>query len=325
MSIKVIKGGMITTLQDLGRYGWQSLGFSVGGAMDPFALRLANIILGNDEGEAALEMTMVGPELEFQSHAVIALFGADMSASLDGIAVKHGMPIQVTKGAVLKMKAAGNGARCYLAIKGGFAIQRVLNSKSTDVKATIGGLYGRQLQTGDYLPIHHPQKFPSFNWGLSQICRATFSKKYQSLDLREADSMIGFQNEAKRQFISTPFEVSNHSDRMGYRLIGPAIKMAENRELVTEGTDFGSIQVPPNGQPIILMADRQPTGGYPKIGQVIQSDIPKIGQLRPGQKLRFQEVALHDAQWEIWQTYHDLLEIKAAASLKWKEIENAYH
>ena len=148
------------------------------------------------------------------------------------------------------MEAARNGARCYLAVKGGFAIQRVLNSKSTDVKAAIGGLHGRQLQAGDYLPIHNPQKFPPFNWGLSQSLRTTFSKKNQSSDYTQGRQYHWFTNEAKRQFISTPFEVSNHSDRMGYRLIGPAIQMAENRELVTEGTalwfDSGPSQWPTN-------------------------------------------------------------------------------
>lgn len=311
---------MLTSVQDLGRNGWQAFGITVGGAMDFTAARLANIVLGNNENEAVLEMTLTGPSLKFTEDAVISIFGAFMSPTLHNMDIRHGKPVQIKKGEVLTFGTAQKGARCYLAVKGGLTILEVLNSKSTNFKAEIGGLHGRCLEVGDVLPLKR-SFFSDTSWGLSYKLEnyISHSKPIRFTRGRQYD---WFNTESRQAFTESPFTISSASDRMGYRLHGTPIYLAEKRELTTEGTAFGSVQIPPNGQPIILMADRQPTGGYPKIGEVISCDLPRLSQMRPGEKVHFEEISLKEAQQALLTYHRELATLRAACTLKWRDRSN---
>lgn len=318
MAIKVIKSGLYTTIQDLGRTGWQGFGIPVGGAMDQTAARLVNILLGNNEKEAVLEMTFVGPTLQFEEEATIAIFGANMSPSLNETAISHSKPIRVSKGDILKFGAAKKNARCYLSIKGGFVISKTLHSKSTLTSAGIGGINGKALRSDDVLPFNHSPHSDRLNWGFSYKLE-NYLHNDDTIRFTKGRQYDWFTDESKQQFIDLDFSITPDSNRMGYRLSGPSINVMEQKELITEGTAFGTIQIPPEGQPIILMADRQPTGGYPKIGEVIQCDLPRLSQMRPGDKLRFKEVSLLEAQQILLNHSRDFSELKAACTLKWRD------
>ncbi|MBO0993919.1 biotin-dependent carboxyltransferase family protein [Bacillus sp. SD088] len=321
MSLYVIKPGMQTTIQDFGRHGWQSLGVSVCGAMDPWAARIANILLNNHENEAVLEMTVHGPTLEIQEDLFLAIFGANMDVTRNGKKLAQGKPVFVQKGDILTFGYAKTGMRTYLAVKGGFPLQKVLHSYSTDLKAKIGGLNGRALKEGDILPSKSEVPSLAPDWGFPyHINNHYINKNCSPIHFIRGRHYHWFKKESLQVFESSFFTIKPDSNRMGYRLSGPALEWEESRELITEATTFGSIQIPPSGQPIILMADRQPTGGYPKIGEVIQSDLPRLSQMRPGQKLYFQEITLQEAYQKTHKQHQTLEKVKIACRMKWQEM-----
>lgn len=321
MAIHITRGGLLTSVQDLGRFGYQSYGFIVSGAMDAFAMKIANIAVGNHENEAVLEMNFVGPSLLFEEDMVISLFGADMQPKLNGETIPHGKPISVKKGDVLRFHAATKGSRCYLAVKGGFELPSVLNSRSTYLSAKIGGFQGRKLESGDRIPIRKPSQLPPVSWRIGNHYQHYIGTEDHTIRFVKGRQYDWFTEEAISKFRTESFQITPQSDRMGYRLQGSALRLKKNKELVTEGATFGSIQVPPNGQPIILMADRQPTGGYPKIGQVIQADLPKLSQMKPGDWIQFKEISLKEAQQLLMKAHRELTYLKAAVNLKWREID----
>ncbi|MCR2821572.1 biotin-dependent carboxyltransferase family protein [Lederbergia panacisoli] len=318
MTLNIIKSGAFTTIQDLGRSGWQASGVPVGGTMDKTAARLVNILLGNDENEAVLEMTLIGPTIQFNGSAVIAIFGANMSPKINGQAIKSRRPIQVHKGDIITFGTASLGVRTYLAVKGGFSIPDILGSKSTNAMANMG----RPLKTGDIIPINYSYSVKNFSWGMSFKLENYLHDQQTPFHFIRGRQYDLFTAESQQAFIESDFKVTSNSDRMGYRLTGPNLCTEQKVELITEGTTFGSIQVPPNGEPIILMADRQPTGGYPKIGEVISCDLPRLSQLRPGEPIRFQEISLKEAQRLIIAEERELKEMKAVCLLKWRDIQN---
>nr|WP_249310481.1 biotin-dependent carboxyltransferase family protein [Bacillus sp. FJAT-49736] len=278
---------MLTTLQDSGRTGFQRFGFVVSGAMDSWAMQLANSCLGNNQNEAVLEMTLLGATFEFEADTEVCFCGANMNPTLNGKPVYNGTPISVKKGDILEFHNAEHGCRAYLAVKGGFISEDILHSKSTYIKAGIG----KKLEAGDRLLIREIPMTANKKWRLSpslftyinsETIRFTEGRQYGWL--------------SPNAFETRSYQVEVNSDRMGYRLNGDPVFLQEKRELITEGAAFGTIQIPPNGQPIILMVDRQPTGGYPKIGEVITADLPKIAQRKPGDFIRFQKVSIQEAQ-----------------------------
>ncbi|MCJ7842601.1 biotin-dependent carboxyltransferase family protein [Lederbergia sp. NSJ-179] len=319
MTIQVIKAGMQTTIQDLGRHGWQSYGISVCGAMDHWAARLANFVLDNDENEAVIEMAFRGPTLKIQKNLILAIFGADMGAEWNGRRMEIGKPIFVQKGDILTFSYAKDGTRTYLAVKGGFFIEKVLNSYSTDMRTGMGGICGRALKKGDILPVKESSDFHHALWGLPSHARNYIRENIIPIHFIKGRQYDWFTKESLLLFESESFTIEPHSDRMGYRLSGPVLNWKDSQELITEGTAFGSIQVPPKGQPIILMADRQPTGGYPKIGEVMTCDLPRLSQMRPGDRVRFQEISLQEAQQRTQEQQQLLKKIRTACQLKWKD------
>lgn len=293
IKLMVVNPGALTTVQDGGRFGMQALGITQCGAMDQSAWHLANRLVENDGSEAVLEMTVMGASFNIEGKGLIALTGADMQPKLNGAPVLMNQAIDVKSGDVLEMGAAVNGCRGYLAVSGGIDVAPVLGSRSTDLKGGIGGFCGRALRSGDVL---YGAETPIII-GTKRL--STVRKPYrQSVTLRfipgpQADM---FSTEAMQEFLKAVYEVDAKSDRMGCRLEGPAIVSINGTDIVSDGIAAGSIQVPANGKPIVLMADHQTTGGYAKIGTVISEDLPKLAQMLPGGKVKFQAVTVEQVQ-----------------------------
>jgi len=291
---------MMTTVQDLGRFGYQRLGISPAGAMDSYSLRLANLLVGNPPSEACLEITLLGPRLEFTARTVIALTGADLDPELNGQGIEMWATTPVEKGDVLSFRGARTGCRAYLACFGGFQIPPVLGSRSTLTRATLGGLHGRPLRAGDEIPI------PAVPGRISSG-RAPSSYRRQYRPCIVARLILGpqddcFPEETLGLLVSSGFVVSPDSDRMGLRLSGPRLKHRGSADIVSDAIVCGAVQVPGDGNPIIMAADRPTTGGYPKIGAVITPDMDLLGQTKPGDEVRFTAVSLPQAH-QIYRRY----------------------
>lgn len=303
MSIVVIKPGMLSSFQDAGRHGHQPLGISVVGAMDQRAHQLANILVGNDAQTASLEITLTGPALQFKKACCIALSGADLSATLNGQPIAMNRPIIARPQDELSFGPRKHGTRCYLAVHGGFALTPVLGSTSTYLRSHFGGWQGRALQKGDEIPFAQPLN----NKGLENLAMELWAIKIylpsaiadssrQRIRLIKSALWDEFTPESCAALLTETFKVSPDSERMGYRLSGTPLLMSKPRQLLSEATTFGTIQVPAGGQPIILMADRQTTGGYPKMAYVATVDLPLLAQCAPGDALQFEAITLERAQ-----------------------------
>ena len=293
--IEVIEPGLLTTLQDMGRYGYLHHGVPASGAMDTVALRMANILTGNPEDEACLEVTLAGPRLHFHSPSLIAISGADLSPSLNDAPAPMWESFLARQGDVLSFGEHRSGTRAYVAVAGGFDVPMVMGSKSTFMKAAIGGFKGRALEAGDILLTRLPVS--SGDVSGRRIPRSLVPNYDPSLAIR---MVLGPQDDRFTQagldvLFGESFTVSANSDRMGYRLQGPKVEHSDGPDIISDGIPFGGVQVSGDGQPIILMADRGTSGGYTKPATVISSDIGKVAQRKPGDEVRFQSVTLAEA------------------------------
>jgi antagonist of KipI len=305
MSSLVVKlPGLLTTIQDLGRPGFGPIGMSPAGAADPVALRLANLLVGNEPTAAALEMTLVGGSYVFPSGAVIALAGANMGATLNGHPIDLWAPYSATSGAELVLGPTKNYARTYLAIAGGVEVPRFLGSASTHLLAGIGGYEGRALRKGDVLQLGVPKRtIQQHRVSQSALVSLKPRKVLRVTDGPQADQ---FSAEARETFTRQTFRVTEDSDRLGLRLQGPLIASTSSASMITEPVSLGAIQITPSGQAIILGVDQQTTGGYPKIANVIGVDLHRIGQLRPRVDIRFERTSLAVAR-ALWIEQERLL------------------
>ena len=298
MSIFVKKPGLSTTVQDLGRTGHLSSGFSPNGAMDRHAASVANILVGNSRNTSLLEFVMVGPTLRFTKKTFIALSGADFSAELNGKPVPLNQAVAAPAGSLLACKAAKAGMFGYLAFAGGgLKVPLVMGSASTNLKCSIGGWHGRALAYGDCLPPACEVDFLP-NLPARKISAPSENEQNEALAIRV---IPGPQEELFTEagiatFYGKTYRTTSKSDRMGYRLDGPVIETKHGSDIASDGIAFGAVQVPAHGQPIIMLADRQTTGGYAKIGTVASVDIPKLAQGRPGQKIAFKRISVQEAQ-----------------------------
>ncbi len=291
--IEILRPGMQTSLQDGGRTGYQAFGVPVCGAMDWRALAIANILAGNEKDEAALEICAMGPAIRFHSDAVFALAGGDFSATLNGEALPPNGAFLAHTDDVLEMGACTYGFRAYLAVSGGYDVPRVMESRSTCLSACFGGFEGRTLRNGDRIGLRAPQL-----WLRDLPQRKLKSKAQKDTTLRV---VLGPQNEVLSEeglhaFFTSEYRLTSQCDRMGCRLEGTEItlKSGMTPNIISDGVTMGSIQVP-NGQPIIMMADRQTTGGYVKLGSVITADLPVLAQKRPGDTVCFSCVSMAEA------------------------------
>ena len=295
-TLAIVQPGMLSTIQDRGRYGYQRFGMPTAGAMDGFALRAANALLGNEDGAAGIEATVLGPRVKLLADTRVAITGADVSPLLDGEPIPMWQAVSVTEGSMLEFRQPQDGMRAYLSVVGGIDVPVIMGSRATYMKAGIGGMEGRQLRAGDIL-----HAFDAVEAGESANLRfpAEAIPKYGSE--QELRVVLGPQHAAFTQagidtFLNSTYGVSIYSDRMGYRLEGEPIEHADGADVISDGTPLGAIQVPGNGQPIILLADRGTTGGYTKIATVISTDISRVAQAMPGHSFRFRAVSVEEAQ-----------------------------
>lgn len=309
-SVHVIRPGLHTTVQDVGRWGSQSHGVSVAGAMDPFSHRLANALVGNDRLAATLEVTMTGPELEFEDERLVAVTGATFALRLDGVAISSRHALVVPARSRLQFGERVRGARAYVAVAGGFDVPRVLGSRATHAPSGLGGWCGRALLKGDRLPLGagarsrsryiHPliHEFPATSPAIVRVIAGPHLDRFAegALDVLQ----------------SAPYTVANESDRMGYRLIGPVLAHSAGADTISEPTPIGTLQVPASGQPILLMADRQTAGGYAKLATAITADIGIAGQAAPADRIAFRVCTLAAAHDALLEAERVLMAIEAA-------------
>jgi len=292
--ILVIKPGMLTTIQDLGRWGLQSRGVPVAGPMDPWSHRLANALVGNDPAAATLEITLLGPELEFEDERLAAVAGAEFEVVVDGRPAPWNTPFLIPGGSRLRFGRREQGVRAYLAIAGGIAVRPVLGSRATHVVSGLGGLAGRPLKIGDRLPLgdEAAARGPAPALDGPMIPFPTGQATVRVLPGPQDDYFAG---DALEVLQSAPYVIAQNSDRMGFRLAGPVLAHSRGADIISDATPLGVLQVPASGQPILLMADRPTAGGYPKIATVISADMAVAGQLSPGDSILFRVCTPRDA------------------------------
>ena len=298
MSLLVVESaGLQTTVQDFGREGYGALGVSASGAADAVALRIGNLLLQNKPGAPALEMTLTGGTFLFPDGAVICLAGANFGAQVDGKALELWRPHAILPGKRLALGATRDFARCYLCVPGGVGVTDFMGSASTHLLSGLGGWEGRALRKGDVLQIGRLQKNiqrRKLRPGVLEIL-----KPEKKLRVTRGPQFDWFAEEARRTLENGEFVVNEGSNRVGLRLDGPRLAMRDNAEMISEGAPVGAIQVTPSGQAILLFVEQQTTGGYPKIANVIGTDLHSVGQLRPRDTIRFEEVSLAAAR-ELW-------------------------
>ena len=325
MTIHVLRPGLLMTVQDMGRHGHQHVGLCPGGAMDPLSLALANALVGNYAGDAALELTVLGPDLEFERETLVALVGAEFEAD-----IPLNRPVLVPRGAQVSISRAGRGARGYLAVAGGFNVEEVLGSRSTYLPGEFGGLEGRVLKRGDRLPlVEDATKLSRERFAaLKNKDRSGTSVKWHVpvftvpdrepivLHAIEGEHFADFDANMQRVFFDTIWRVTSDSNRMGYRLAGPPLTRSKKEEILSGPTCLGSVQVPANGVPIALMADHQTTGGYPRIAEIASADVPRLAQLGPNGTLHFARCGL-DMAAELRRDLKDRLD-PALRAIAWE-------
>ncbi len=293
--ILVRKPGLLTTVQDLGRFDYRIYGVSTSGAMDHYALRMSNILVGNPQEEAVLEITLIGPKLEFKRPLTLALTGGNLSPMLNGKPLKMWKVIEVEAGDCLTFGASKSGCRSYLSVSGGFDLPLVMGSKSTFVRGEYGGFNGRALVKGDQLVVRSNQTQP-FKGRLINPAHIPEYQSEVSIRYIKGPHQAAFTQSSMSAFEKSIYKVTNDSDRMGYRLEGAQLVHREKADIISDFITAGTIQVPGTGQPIIHMRDCGVSGGYTKIGVVISFDLMKLAQLKPGDRIRFEEISITQAQ-----------------------------
>lgn len=294
--IEIITPGILTTVQDFGRVGVMKNGFTQNGAMDRYSMTVANRLCGNCDSAPVLEMTVLGVTARFTQDTVVCVSGADFGAKINDKPIKRNKAYKINNGDILSMGAAKSGMRAYLAVAGGIVGEYVFGSASTNLKFAFGGHFGKKLQSGDVLSIG-TGAFPLGEIDKWEIPESEYSKDAQLRVVLGPQNEM-FTDEDIRLFLSQEYEVTAQSDRMGIRLSGEPLKSKNGMDIISDGIVFGSVQVPNSGEPIILMADHQTTGGYAKIATVISVDLPRASQLSAGNTVRFKSVTVEEAEQE---------------------------
>lgn len=302
MSATVVQPGLLTTVQDLGRPGFRNSGVTPGGALDPVGLRVANLLVGNDESAAGIEITLAGPRLRFADERVVAWCGGSFGVRVEGTRVPAGRAFVVRANEELRFERAETGCRAWLAVSGGIEVPMVLGSRSTDLRGGFGGFKGRALRAGDVLPFGPAAPRPaalrnarSVAYGAPAVW-ASLSPTTATLRVVRGADWRRFDPRTHVAILGEDFTVTPESNRMGARLAGPPLQRNDGgADLISEAVAPGTLQVPPGGQPILLLADCQTIGGYPKLAHMITVDLPLAAQLRPGDRVRFCEVSHAEA------------------------------
>ena len=300
MSLIVERAGFFSSVQDLGRVGFREFGVSTSGALDSFALRVANLLVGNEDGAAGFEITFGGLQLHFQDERIVAWCGGQFDVQIGSSPLLAGRVARLQAGDELKFGRAQIGCRCWLAVSGGLDVAPILGSRSTDLRANFGGLDGRAVRDGDILPLGPQPGSPLPATERISSWTAPYdwvspAKRNPILRFIRGSDWAGFNDLTIQRFTNSEFTVSPDSDRMGVRLDGPELKRDDDVSLISEAVAPGTIQIPPNGKPILLLGDCQTIGGYPKIAHVITFDLGVAAQVRAGDAIRFSEISLADA------------------------------
>jgi len=319
MGVRVLKAGMLTSVQDLGRTGYQNQGIGTSGVMDTRSFKIANLLLDNPENEAVLEFTLIGPTLEFTSDTIIAMTGGDFQPKMNNKPVNMYEAIYASKGDILELGSAKTGSRGYLAFSSYLNVPVVMGSRSTNMKSMIGGFGGRKLQNGDLLYFRIKRRYlPYF-----------LSRKLEMNDFTDHEVEIRvvmgpqedyFTKEGRETFLNNSYTVTSEFDRMGCRLEGPYVATRKTSDIISDGIAFGSIQVPSHGKPIVLLSDRQTTGGYAKIATVVSVDIPKLVQRKMDSKVRFKEITVCEAQRLLLEEVKEMDEFRKQIRKPCKEV-----
>lgn len=316
MNVTITKEGLLTTMQDLGRVGYRRFGVNPGGVMDRAATRLINTMLGNDESAAVLEIHFPAGEIRFDHDAVFALGGADFAPTLDNESIANWRTMRAAKGSLLRFSSKRAGERAYLAIAGGFDVIDWLGSKSTNLSACYGGFEGRRIRTGDVIEFCRPQnQTPAIGNFISPSLIPRYSRFPTIRVLRGVD-FEQLADEKRELFRTQDFVITKNSNRMGFRLWGEPLKCTDSQEMISSAVTFGTIQLLPDGQLIVLMADQQTSGGYPRIAHVIERDLPLLAQLGPNDKVAFHEVDLAHAEELIDEFERDLTLLRVGVQLR---------
>jgi len=326
MSFQIIKAGLLDTIQDQGRYGHQHLGINPGSAMDRFSSQLANSLLGKDLNSPVLEIHFPGPQLLFEKETIICITGAAFTPTINNTNISLNQPIAVNKNTELRFKKKLSGARCYIAFLHDLEIDIWMNSYSTNLVAQAGGYKGRALQKGDVIDFKNNI---DFNFLLNG--KDCFKLPWKATETIQSKKEIRFlkgnewewlTDDSIKSFAKNHYTISNNSNRMGYRLQGNALNVTEDKQLISSGVTFGTMQLLPDGQLIVLMADHQTTGGYPRVGHVISADLPSLAQCNPGDEIKFTQVEIAAAEELFIKQQRELLQIQTAANYK---IESFLH
>ena len=295
-TFEILDPGLLTTIQDRGRYGYQRYGVPVSGAMDQFAFRMANLMAGNDQDAAALEVTVGGPKIELHTSTWIAVTGADISPEVDGHPVPMWESLHIEEGSVLEFGDLRDGMRAYIAVRGGIDVPVVMESRSTYLKGRFGGLEGRALQAGDILSTLPSEPDTALPKRLPRNYTAPVYGGIHRLRIVMGPQDHAFDSSALSKFQTSRYRVHSDSDRMGYMLDGPKIEHIEGADIVSDGNPNGAVQIHGDGIPRILLSDRGTTGGYTKIATVISVDLSRLAQALPGQSVSFRQVTVEEAQ-----------------------------
>jgi|SRR6056297_637393 len=288
--IKIINKGLLTLVEDLGRYGYQKFGVPVSGVMDEYSHKIANILVDNDISEATIEVNMLGPKIQFLSNEIISITGGNLQPLINNEHIEMWKSKKVSDGDILSFKGMKNGMRSYIAFSGGLNVKKVMQSKSFYSRAGIG----TEIVNGKIIEINGSKK----NYLNNKIDESYISEITDRTNLRV---VLGPQNDyftgkGIENFFNNSYEITNNSDRMGYRLKGEKIEHKKRADIISDGLGKGAVQIPGTGQPIIMMSDSQTTGGYTKIGYVIKKDLDKLAQMKPGGKVRFNQIPISEAQ-----------------------------
>lgn len=315
MAIKIIKPGLYTTIQDMGRQGYRDIGIGPGGSMDRIAAATANWLAGNDDHDPILEMHFPAPTILFEEDAWIGIAGGDFGAQINEVFIPAWSPAKIHRGDLLSFRKYISGARAYLAVSGGIITEQWLNSYSTNTKVKAGGQKGRALIKDDIIEMKgEPPPGLHTPSSLHDIIKP-FYHLPATIPCIMGPEWNWLTDDAKALFINNEFTISSQSDRMGYRLDGVPLEQENRSSLISSPVDWGTIQLLPNGQCVILMADHQTTGGYPRIAQVVSAALPKLAQLPPGTKISFELITVTEAEESLISMQQNLLSIKRSCTL----------
>ena len=330
MSLKIIKAGVLDTIQDLGRYGFQYLGINPGGAMDRFAAQVVNMLVGNEVSQPVIELHFPASIYLFEQETMIAVGGADFSATINGEDIPLWQPVIIAKNSILQFEKWKKGARCYLAIREKLNIEKWLGSGSTNIKAASGGFNGRAFQKNDEIDLRErndykcflkEQDFVILPWKADILWKESPVDRIAIVPGNEWELLT---KESRKKIFKGLFVIGSLADRMGYRLQG-TLTAKQNCELVSSIVSFGTIQLLPNGELIILMADHQTAGGYPRIAYVASAHLPLLAQKKPGDKIQFRFIDQEEAEQLLFLQNHHLLQLQNACKFRLEEFYNTTH